>query len=320
MTGARSRTEAPLWAGLLPVDKPAGMTSHDVVARARRVLRTRAIGHLGTLDPGASGLLVLAVGPATRCASVWQGGAKTYAGRLRLGVVTSSQDLDGEVLATSEVSATEADLRGASLALTGDLLQLPPMVSALKHRGERLYDIARRGETVDREPRAIRVDSWEWREFALPEASFVVRCSGGTYVRTLAHDLGAMLGCGAALAALRRLASEPFSIERACPWSDMQSGDGESIIARHGVPLDEALGVLPAVALDAAQADALGHGRRLLVPPGGAPVDGGPRTVVLRDEGGRALALGELKAAGAGLALACPNVVFPWAVREGRAA
>lgn len=320
MTAAAIRPEALVWAGLLPVDKPTGMTSHDVVARARRVLRTRAIGHLGTLDPGASGLLVLAIGPATRCVSVWQGGVKTYAATLRLGLVTDSQDLQGKVLETREVATDEAALRLAAAALVGDHMQLPPMVSALKHKGERLYDIARRGETVERELRPIHVAAWEWTDIALPDASFVVRCSGGTYVRTLAHDLGSALGCGAALAQLRRLASAPFGIEQACPWDLLMAGDAQQVLERHGVPLHDALSVLPAVTLDDAQADALGHGCGVLVTPGNAPVGAGARTVVLRDGAGRALALGELRDAADGRSLACPNVVFPWAVREGRAA
>ncbi|MBK7366682.1 MAG: tRNA pseudouridine(55) synthase TruB [Candidatus Eisenbacteria bacterium] len=329
MTGApvrpaRPARPAPLeWAGLLPVDKPGGMTSHDVVSRARRVLGTRAIGHLGTLDPGASGLLVLAVGPATRCAQVWQGGAKTYAATVRFGVVTSSQDLDGDVLETRDVTADEAAVRRASDAMLGDSAQVPPMVSALKHKGERLYDIARRGEVVEREPRPITVHAWDWTRFAMPDADCVVRCSGGTYVRTLAHDLGASLGCGAALASLRRLASEPFRVEDACPWEAFVPGDRDALIARWGVTLDRALGVLPEVRLDAAQADALGHGQFVEVAPDAAAVaaiGAGPRTVALRELSGRALALGELVREADGRVLARPNVVFPWAVREGRAA
>ena len=150
------------WAGLLPVDKPAGPTSHDVVARARRALGTRAIGHLGTLDPGASGLLVLAIGPATRCAAVWQRGEKTYEGIARFGIVTDSQDVDGRVLRTSESRPDESAVRSAGEALAGDLMQVPPMVSALKQGGERLHAIARRGETVERAPRPVHVEPWEW--------------------------------------------------------------------------------------------------------------------------------------------------------------
>jgi len=306
------------WAGLLPVDKPAGPTSHDVVDLVRRRLGVRAAGHLGTLDPGASGLLVVAIGAATRCAVVWQGGTKTYEGVARLGLVTDTQDTSGRVLETHEVLADEAAVRAASEALTGELRQVPPMVSALKVGGRRLYEIARGGGTVERAARPVRVDGWEWASYSPPDAAFRVRCSGGTYVRTLVHDLGARLGCGAALASLRRLRSEPFGIEQACPWSELGSASAGELLARHGVTLDRALESLPAVTADAAGIEALGHGRPVPVVAGTAPLGAGPRSVVVRDASGRALALAELRpGAPAGRALAHPGVVFPWVVREG---
>jgi len=216
-------------------------------------------------------------------------------------------------------SPPEADVRAAAERLTGDLMQTPPMVSALKLGGERLYAIARRGETVDRVPRPVRVESWDWLAFAEGEARFRVICSGGTYVRTLVHDLGAALGCGAALANLRRLASEPFTVERGCAWEALDESLCAETIASHGILLDRALDTLPAVVLDATGVDALGHGQPAAVDraPGGAS---GPRSVVLRDGDGRALALGEVREAPGGGAFAHPQVVFPWAVREGRAA
>ena len=316
---ARRDPVAAEWSGLLPVDKPTGVTSHDVVAFARRRLGQRGIGHLGTLDPNASGLLVLALGVATRCAMVWQGGRKTYAGTARFGLVTDTQDTQGRVLATSALRPREADIRAAALAFTGELRQVPPMVSALKQGGERLYDIARRGETVERAARPVRVDAWRWRSFTGDEADFEVDCSGGTYVRTLVHDLGERLGSGAALAALRRLRSEPFTVEQACPWSDLGGQPAADVLARAGVPLDRALETLPAVVLDDAGCEAIGRGQAPLVEAGGAPLGGGPRSVVLRDRSGRALALAELVLEHDGVH-ARPNVVFPWAVREGRRA
>jgi tRNA pseudouridine55 synthase len=305
------------WPGLLLVDKPAGVTSHDVVAHARRGLHIRAIGHLGTLDPGASGLLVLALGAATRCAVVWQGGRKTYAGTVRFGVVTDTQDTDGRVLATSEIRPSESAVRAAAAALTGELAQVPPMVSALKHRGERLYSIARRGGSVEREARPVQVGAWRWLAFTGDEARFEVECSGGTYVRTLVHDLGQSLGSGAALASLRRLRSEPFSVEEACEWRDLDTGAAGNLLERRGIPLDRALDVLPALVLGPAPAEALGRGQAPRVEPGSAPVGAGPRSVVFRDAGGHALALGELATEGDGVR-ARPTVVFPWAVREGK--
>lgn len=301
------------WAGLLPVDKPRGITSHDVVARARRRLGTRAIGHLGTLDPAAGGLLVLAIGAATRCAGVWQGGRKTYEGTACFGVVTDSQDLEGQVIERRDASGVRPDaIRRASEALTGDLLQVPPMVSALKHRGERLHAIARRGESVERAPRAIHVESWVWHSYEPAAARFEVRCSGGTYVRTLVHDLGAALGAGAALAELRRTASEPFRLEQAVTWAALNEQPREQVLERHGIELGEALRSLPEVVLEPPQVRALGFGQSVPLArawPGG---ETGSRAVVLRDAGGRALALGGIQRDERGGWRAKPDVVFPW--------
>jgi len=310
------------WSGLLRMDKPAGVTSHDVVDRVRRRLRVRSAGHLGTLDPGASGLLVLVLGAATRCAQVWQAGLKTYEGTVRFGVVTSTQDLRGEVLERREVTLDEGQVREATAAFTGEIEQVPPMVSALRVCGQRLHRLARRGEVVERNPRRVMVHSWTWLDFALPEASFRVVVSGGTYVRTLAHDLGARLGPGGALKSLRRLRSEPFGLEGAVGPRDLDSATPEDVFARAGVPLAEALRVLPLVVLDAAEAVELGFGRRpTVVPEGAVPLRAGPRSVAFYGPGGEPLAIGELEpdpAARPGAALACPHVVFPWAVRRGR--
>lgn len=308
------------WSGLLRVDKPTGVTSHDVVDAVRRRLRVKSAGHLGTLDPGASGLLVLVLGAATRCAQVWQTGLKTYEATVRFGVVTRTQDLQGEVLEQREVTLDERQVREASVAFTGELEQVPPMVSALKVGGQRLHRLARRGVVVEREPRHVTVHSWEWLDFALPEASFRVVVSGGTYVRTLAHDLGERLGPGGALKSLRRLRSEPFGLEGAVGLHDLGSIPPQEVFARAGVPLAEALRVLPFVTLDAAGAAELGFGRRPAVEPGTAPLHAGPRSVVFFGPAGDPLALGELEPdpARPGAALACPRVVFPWAVQQGR--
>jgi tRNA pseudouridine55 synthase len=322
--GVPGRGVVPEWSGLVLVDKPVGVTSHDVVARVRRRLRDRGAGHLGTLDPGASGLLVVALGAATRCIPIWQGGEKTYEARIRFGVETDTQDMHGKVIAESEVPFDEEAVRNATPEFTGEIDQVPPMVSALKVGGERLHRMARRGETIERKPRRVRVVSWDWTEFDLPEARFVVRVSGGTYVRTLAHDLGARLGSGAALAALRRLRSEPFSVERAVTMRGLDTESREDVLARYGFPLDEALLPMPTVALDAEQSRFIGYGGQPELPIGPAGVaaewvGGGPRSVVVRDADGRAIALGELNpAAPPETARLRPNVVFPWAVRQGQ--
>jgi tRNA pseudouridine55 synthase len=306
------------WSGL-----PAGVTSHDVVDRVRRRLHARRAGHLGTLDPGASGLLLLALGAATRCATVWQGGEKTYEATIRFGVSTSTQDLQGAVIATRPTDGLqEAAIRETSLRFVGERLQVPPMVSALKVRGERLYRIARRGETVERAARPIRIVEWTWLAFELPQARCRIRCSGGTYVRTLAHDLGEALGTGAALQTLRRVRSEPFGLERAARMRDLDERTADQVLERSGLPLDRALDVLPALHLGAPDVERIGHGGRprLETTDPGLPVGGGPRSIVLRDPRGRALGLGELiadRSGSSGLTV-CPRVLFPWAVRTGR--
>lgn len=303
--------------GLLALDKAAGPTSHDVVMRVRRRLGAPGAGHLGTLDPGATGLLLVAIGAATRCIPEWQGGEKTYEATIRLGVTTTTQDLAGEVLESRAADVSESQVRAASIAFVGDGEQVPPMVSALKHRGERLHAIARRGESVERAPRPICVTEWEWLEFALPEARFRVRCSGGTYVRTLAHDLGTRLGCGAALASLRRLRSEPFGIDRSVSSAALDQDDPEAVWAAGGIGLDEALGHLPWASLTEAEAVDAGHGRAIRIASERLSRAATGTRVVLRDTAGGALGLAEpLPAEGVSAALELhPRVVFPWAVR-----
>ena len=320
--GRRPKVARTDYHGLLAIDKPAGVTSHDVVERVRRRLRVSRAGHLGTLDPAATGLLLVAIGAATRCAQVWQGGEKTYEGTLRLGLVTDSQDLTGRVLERNPVAVSEEALRAEAAAMVGEFDQVPPMVSAIRVGGERLYRMARRGEEVERAPRPVRVLSWEWTQVALPDAGFRMRCSGGTYVRTLAHDLGRRLGCGAALASLRRLRSEPFGLERALAWRDLDVLAPDDALGRFGVPLGEALRTLPHVTADAAAAEVVGRGGAARLAPAaalGIAAGAGPRSIVIRAADGTPLALGELDRAADGALRALPHVVFPWAVREGRA-
>jgi tRNA pseudouridine55 synthase len=305
--------------GLVRLDKPPGVTSHDVVLEVRRRLGSPGAGHLGTLDPPASGLLLVALGAATRAIPVWSGLEKTYEARLRFGVTTTTQDLAGEVVTTADASLLdESAIRQAALRLLGKIQQIPPMVSAVKVGGRRLHDLARQGLEVERAPREVHVHAWEWRSFELPEAAFRVRCSAGTYVRTLAHDLGAALGCGAALATLRRTWIGPWSVEGAASMDELAAEPAERILARAGIPLDDALSSLPAVTVDAEAAAMIGTGRRPVVARGQAPLATGARSVAIRGADGHVLALGELQEhADPRLAIACPRVVFPWAVRTG---
>jgi tRNA pseudouridine55 synthase len=194
--------------GVLLVDKPGDHTSHDVVARLRGKLHMKRIGHAGTLDPMATGLLVILVGKATKLSQYLVSVDKEYEGTIEFGKITNTQDADGEVVETRPVpKLTEQEVFAAIQGFLGDQYQTPPMFSAVKMGGVPLYKLARKGEEVVREPRFIRVMSWEITRFEPPKFEFRLRCSKGTYVRTLAHELGLKLGCGAFLAALRRTAS-----------------------------------------------------------------------------------------------------------------
>jgi tRNA pseudouridine55 synthase len=297
------------------------MTSHDVVERVRRRFRTPGAGHLGTLDPAASGLLLIALGPATRVSSALQGGTKTYEARIRFGVTTSTQDLAGEVVARSDRLPEAAAVRAESEALVGEIDQVPPMASAVKVQGQRLHRLHRRGVTIERAPRRITVFSWEWIDLALPEATFRVRCSGGTYVRTLAHDLGERLGSGAALAALRRLRSEPFGLDRSVTLDRIVKETPDTVWPDAGYSLEQALAHLPGVTLEPDEAEAIGFGRRITLAgerAGEAPPVGRPRSVVLRDRDGRVLGLGERLTEDGGEQALRPRTLMPWAVRDGR--
>ncbi len=202
--------------GILLVDKPAGITSHDVVDAIRRQFRLNKVGHAGTLDPQATGLLVIMIGRATKLANTLMSGNKTYEGSMRLGVATDTQDADGKTLREADYSRiTQEDLLVAMGKWSGDVLQTPPMVSAAKKNGVPLYKLARRGETVERSPKLIHIYEFTLIEFNPPSASFRLRCSKGVYVRTICAEIGNALGCGAILESLRRTQSGDFTIENA---------------------------------------------------------------------------------------------------------
>lgn len=199
--------------GVLLVDKPKGLTSHDVVYRLRRKLSMKKIGHAGTLDPMATGLLIMLIGKATRISQYLISVDKVYEGEATLGIVTDSQDAEGEVMETRPVpELTETQVREVMKGFLGDQYQTPPMHSAIKIGGVPLYKLARKGEEVEREPRFIRVVSFELMSFAPPKLTFTLHCTKGTYVRTIANDLGQKLGCGAHLSALRRTGSGKFKL------------------------------------------------------------------------------------------------------------
>ena len=202
--------------GILLVDKPATWTSFDVVNFVRARFNIPKVGHCGTLDPAATGLLVLVLGKFTRISNSLSGVDKVYEGSLRLGIETDSEDMDGKVIRESDYShVTEEALRDTVMSFMGKSMQIPPMVSALKKDGKKLYELAREGVEIEREARPIEVYDIKVNNIALPDCDFKVHCSKGTYVRTIASDIGKKLGCGAVLTGLRRTAAGKFSIEDA---------------------------------------------------------------------------------------------------------
>ena len=216
--------------GVLVVDKAPGMTSHDVVAIARRALGTKKIGHCGTLDPMATGLLMLVVERATKIQDLLMSEDKSYDGELTLGATTSTQDREGEVLEQKDVPAFSAEeIDAAFAAFTGDFEQVPPMVSAIKKDGVPLYKLARKGQEVVREPRPVHVSRYQIHRIDLPRVAFTVDCSKGFYVRTYAHDIGAKLGCGAHLSDLRRTRSGRFTLDRAIPVETLKTAPREEL-------------------------------------------------------------------------------------------
>jgi tRNA pseudouridine55 synthase len=219
--------------GVLLVDKAEGMTSHDVVALVRRKLQIKKIGHCGTLDPIATGLLLLTIGRGTKVQDLLMSEDKEYVGTLTLGASTSTQDREGEILETRPVPAlAENEIRAAFEKFSGDFYQMPPMVSAKKHGGVPLYKLARQGKVVEREPRFVHVYRHTIDRIALPEIDFSVLCSKGFYVRTYSHDIGEVLGCGAHLKSLRRTKSGRFDVANAISVDQIKNAPREQIVEK----------------------------------------------------------------------------------------
>ena len=212
--------------GILLVDKPKGMTSHDVVARMRRLYKLKKVGHAGTLDPMATGLLLIMLGKATKVSQFLMSHDKTYTGTLKLGQTTDSQDAEGELMSERPVPALESiDLEGLVASFWGDQYQTPPMFSAKKVKGVPLYKLARQGKEVEREPRFIHVSRMEISRIELPEVDFELHCSKGTYVRTVASDFGKKCDCGAHLIALRRISSGELLVDDAVTLPEIDEMD-----------------------------------------------------------------------------------------------
>ena len=272
---SRQRSDRPGPSGFLVVDKPLGWTSHEVVDAARRWLGIRRVGHLGTLDPQATGLLPLAVREATKLIPFVAQGPKVYVGTVRLGVATDTFDAEGRVLRRHDGPLpSEEVVRGALADFLGETMQIPPMFSSVKKDGVPLYRLARRGEVVERAPRAIRIDSLQMRHYVPPEIGIEISCSPGTYVRTLASDLGERLGCGAHLSGLRRTASGPFLLDQAASVEDLETAAEEGVCESCLITPERILG-LPVVKLRAAQARRVAHGGDIPVAEASGPFESG---------------------------------------------
>ncbi len=283
--------------GFLLVDKPAAWTSHDVVARVRSIIGGRKVGHAGTLDPMATGLLVLGIGRATRLLRFVQDAPKVYVAMARFGVATESLDADGAVLWREPMPIEAGDVEQVMKRFVGEILQVPPMVSAVRVEGRRLYQLAREGKTVERKARPVTIHELRLLEFApsdYPEVTFLVRCSKGTYVRTLADDLGRALGGRAHLASLRRTAIGSLRVDDSHPVDGITSDGWRELLLTPAAGLAD----LPAVEVGEDLEDAIGHGVAVAGHELGNPVPGplrmldgeGRLLAVYRSEGARASA------------------------------
>lgn len=292
--------------GILLVDKPTGLTSHDVVDKIRRAAGIRRVGHTGTLDPGATGLLILCLGPATRLSEHLTNLDKTYEGTMRLGIVTDSYDLEGKTLEERPAPALDvAALQRACEPFTGDIMQVPPMLSAVKVGGRRLYKMARKGEDVERPARPVTVREFRVLAYEPPDAHIRVCCTRGTYVRSLCHEVGQALGCGAAIASLRRTSVGGYLVENALPVDRFETPDD---VRARLLPLDEALD-LPEVAIRPASRRILATGGALGIKDliGECPIREG--WIQVKSQSGTLLALGQVGMGSRGLRIQ-PKRVF----------
>lgn len=273
--------------GILNIDKPAGRTSHDIVNAVRRASGERRVGHAGTLDPMATGVLVVCIGSATRVVDDVQAFTKGYRARITLGSATDSYDATGQVTFTGDAARlaaiSRAEVEQALEAFRGEITQVPPMVSALKHEGTRLYELARRGVEVERAARPVTVYSLAVVDWSPPDVTVTLTCSRGTYVRSIAHDLGAALGVGAHLSGLERTQVGPFGIADAAPLVRVVEAFGEGWWQHLLYPLDTALLAYPTIIADDAVAEDMRAGRQF---EAAAPATGRPPQVRVYHTGG----------------------------------
>lgn len=255
--------------GILAVDKPSGMTSHDVVAAIRKGTGLRRIGHAGTLDPRASGVLVVLIGPAVRLSDCLICEKKGYEAVIHFGSVSDTYDGDGNVTETGkEAPEDEEEIMDAMEAFVGDIVQVPPAYSAKKIKGRKAYEMARNGEDVHLEGQPVTVYSFDFIEYNRPELTADVVCSAGTYIRSIAHDLGEKLGCGAYLSALRRTRSGRFSLRDAVPLADLRKSFEDGTWFKYLIPAAEALDEYEEVILSMEEESFVLHGRRIAAEEG----------------------------------------------------
>ena len=248
--------------GIVIIDKPQGWTSQDVTARLRRVFNTRRIGHGGTLDPMATGVLPVFVGRATRGVEFFEHAEKTYEAVIRFGITTDTEDISGTVLTRQDVSLTEEEFLAVLPMFRGEILQVPPMYSALKINGQKLVDLARKGKEVERQPRPITIHQLDMVNFAGETATLRVRCSKGTYIRTLCKDIGEALGCGACMEALRRVQAGEYTIEESVPLLELLEMENPETVLRQ---VDTMFRNYPAVTLSEKQKQRCLHGNSFSV-------------------------------------------------------
>jgi len=231
--------------GVLNIYKEKNYTSHDVVAKMRGILRQKKIGHTGTLDPQAEGVLPVCLGQATKLCELLTDHDKTYRAVMRLGVETDTQDMCGRILEEREVICLEEEVQDAISSFIGPYDQVPPMYSALKVDGRRLYDLARQGKTVERKPRPVRIHGIEIEKIQLPLVTMTIHCSKGTYIRTLCHDIGQKLGCGACMESLVRIKSGQFTLENSMTLSQLETIRDEGALERYVISLEQLLSQYP---------------------------------------------------------------------------
>ena len=250
--------------GIIVIDKPQGWTSMDICAKLRGMYREKRIGHAGTLDPMATGVLPVFIGRATRAVEFADKGDKEYVAGLKLGIVTNTQDTSGEALETRPVSVTPAQLEDALAHFRGDIEQIPPMYSAIKVNGKKLYELARKGKEVERKPRPVTIHALTLEEQLSPDEYIIrVRCSKGTYVRTLCHDIGQVLGCGACMSSLRRTMAAGFTLDQAVTLDTVQDSEDRSSLL---LKVDAYFSDHPALTVEGSAEKKLRNGMTLVMP------------------------------------------------------